>query len=51
MAATKLSRWFHWVQHPAIINGPMLGVVTPQLAVNIVKAGGFGTYHTVHSMM
>ncbi|KAI9900265.1 hypothetical protein N3K66_004527 [Trichothecium roseum] len=41
-ATSKFSKLFPWVQHPAIINGPMMGVVTPQLAAGVAKAGGFG---------
>lgn len=44
-ATSKFSKLFPWVQHPAIINGPMMGVVTPQLAAGVAKAGGFGMLH------
>lgn len=41
--SAKISRWFPWTKSPLICNGPMLGVATPKLAVEVSKAGGLGT--------
>ncbi|KEY67107.1 hypothetical protein S7711_07082 [Stachybotrys chartarum IBT 7711] len=42
MAPRQLTKWFPWVQHPAISNAPMFGVASAALAAEVSKAGGFG---------
>ncbi|KAE8405663.1 hypothetical protein BDV37DRAFT_292886 [Aspergillus pseudonomiae] len=38
----KLKRALHWVQTPIIINAPMSGAATSDLAVAVTRAGGLG---------
>ncbi|KAM0247893.1 hypothetical protein ACHAQJ_009663 [Trichoderma viride] len=42
MSTTRISTWFPWVETPVIANAPMAGVVGPELAVEVTKAGGLG---------
>jgi hypothetical protein len=42
MEHARLQSWFPWVQTPIISNGPMLGVVTVELATEVSRAGGLG---------
>jgi nitronate monooxygenase len=42
MSTTRISTWFPWVENPVIANAPMAGVVSPELAAEVSKAGGFG---------
>jgi nitronate monooxygenase len=40
--AHPLTKLYPWLSTPAIISAPMLGAATPDLAVNVTKAGGMG---------
>lgn len=42
MSTSLLQKWFPKALSPTICNAPMMGVVTPALAVQVTKAGGIG---------
>lgn len=45
MCASKIQQWFPWVEAPIIVNAPMAGAVSPELAAEVIKAGGIGESH------
>ncbi|KAK5987157.1 Nitronate monooxygenase [Cladobotryum mycophilum] len=42
MSASRLQEWFPWLEAPIVVSAPMAFAATPQLAVEVTKAGGFG---------
>lgn len=43
MSSNKMQQWFPWTEAPVIVNAPMAGAVSPELAAEVSKAGGLGT--------
>ncbi|PTB69670.1 inosine monophosphate dehydrogenase [Trichoderma citrinoviride] len=42
MSSSKIQQWFPWTEAPVIVNAPMAGAVSPELAAEVSKAGGLG---------
>ncbi|KAL7814575.1 hypothetical protein V8C44DRAFT_34861 [Trichoderma aethiopicum] len=42
MSSNKMQQWFPWTEAPVIVNAPMAGAVSPELAAEVSKAGGLG---------
>ncbi|QIX01467.1 hypothetical protein AMS68_006984 [Peltaster fructicola] len=40
--AEHFKTYYPWVKFPVVTNGPMAGVVGPELATEVTRAGGFG---------
>jgi hypothetical protein len=42
MSSNKIQQWFPWTEAPVIVNAPMAGAASPELAAEVTKAGGLG---------
>ncbi|TFB03884.1 hypothetical protein CCMA1212_003811 [Trichoderma ghanense] len=42
MSSNKMQQWFPWTEAPVVVNAPMAGAVSPELAAEVSKAGGLG---------